>query len=65
MKNYKSMYFELLLSQLEAIEKLEEITESLIKAHKDTEELYMSINEKDSKIMILRDEYHGAKNQTR
>lgn len=65
MENYKSMYLELLLSQLEAIEKLEEITASLIKAHKDTEELYMNIKEKNSKIMILREDDNGPKNKKR
>lgn len=65
MKNFKSMYFELLLSQLEAIVKLEEITALLIKAHENTEELYMNLKEKNSEILILREDYNGSKNEKR
>ncbi len=42
MPNYPAMYRVLLHSQAEAIENLKEITDNLIKAHRQTEQMYLN-----------------------
>ena len=50
MSDYATMYRKLFNAQTDAIEGIKDITEALIKAHRETEEMYISATEPNVRL---------------
>lgn len=54
MPDYPAMYRKLFAAQVDAINELKEITDHLVRTHRQVEEMYMSVPEPD--IVVLKPE---------